>query len=371
MKNKEFIPVSKPVFIGNEKIYVNNCLDSTWISSNGEYIERLERKFAEYIGIKHAIACSNGTAALHLALLAIGIGRGDEVIVPALTFVATANAVEYTGAKPVFADCQDDTWNIDPHKVEKLITSRTKAIVVVPLYGHPCEMDSLVKLSRKNNIYLIEDAAEAIGAIYRGRKCGSIADLSTFSFYGNKTITTGEGGMVVTNNDGLHKKVRLFKTQGMDPNRRYWFTTVGYNYRMTNIQAAIGLAQMENVDKFIEKRRQIAESYRANLFGIPGLTLPVERDDCTHSYWMYSVLFENEFGADRDAAIKTLYDHGVETRPFFYPMHIMPVHKQNSHADLKLSEKISSKGINLPTFFELKEKQIKYISQIIRELNSK
>ena len=365
LKNR-FIPVSKPALIGREKEYVLDCLESSWISSNGKYIELFEKGFAEKIGVKHALACSNGTVALHLALLSIGVGPGDEVIVPTLTYVATANAVKYTGATPVLADSAPDTWNIDPEKLEPLITKRTKAIIPVHLYGHPCDMDPIMDIAKRYGLHVIEDAAEALGSKYKCRTCGAIAHISTFSFYGNKTITTGEGGMVVTNDDELAAKVRILKGQGMDPKKRYWFPVVGYNYRMTNIQAAIGLAQLENADKFCEKRRMIARWYSESLKNIPGITLPVEKDYALHSYWMYSILIEDGYGKGRDEVMELLYKSGGETRPFFYPMHVMPVYWENSPG-LKNAEDIASRGINLPTFYELTEEDVRYISGVIRE----
>lgn len=360
------IPVSKPALIGREKEYVLDCLESSWISSNGKYIELFEKRFAEYIGVKYALSCCNGTVALHLALLALGIGPGDEVIVPTLTYVATANAVRYTGATPVLADSEPDTWNIDHEKIEKLITSKTKAIIPVPLYGHPCDMDAIIEIAKKHNLYVVEDAAEALGSEYKGKKCGSIADISTFSFYGNKTITTGEGGMVVTNDDAVAKKVRLLKGQGMDPDKRYWFPVVGYNYRMTNIEAAIGLAQIENIEKLTSKRRLIAQWYNEHLKGIKGITLPVEKGYGVHSYWMYSILVEENFGINRDEVMEFFAKNGIETRPFFYPMHIMPVYNENS-LRLKNAEAIAAKGINLPTFYEIEEDDVEYISGVIRD----
>ncbi|MEE8575401.1 MAG: DegT/DnrJ/EryC1/StrS family aminotransferase, partial [Thermodesulfobacteriota bacterium] len=323
--SKKTIPVSRPFLGGREKEYVLDCLDSTWISSSGKYIGLFEERFAAFLGVRHATACSNGTAALHLALLATGIGPGDEVIVPSLTYVATANAVTYTGATPVFVDSEPDTWNMDASQVEPLITEKTRAIIPVPLFGHPCDMDAIIDIAKSHGLYVIEDAAEAIGSTYKGKRCGSIADISTFSFYGNKTITTGEGGMVVTDSDELAEKVRLLKGQGMDPLRRYWFPVVGYNYRMTNVAAAIGLAQLESIDKFLAKRREIAAWYGEHLKGIPGITLPIEKDYARHSYWIYSILIERDYGTGRDEVMETLLKEGVDTRPFFYPMHVMPV----------------------------------------------
>lgn len=365
--NTRSIPVSKPALVGREKEYVLDCLDSNWISSNGKYIELFEKRFAEYIGAKHALSCCNGTVALHLALLALGIGPGDEVIVPTLTYVATANTVKYTGATPVFADSESDTWNIDPEKIDELVTDRTKAIIPVPLYGHPCDMDAIIGIANKHNLYVVEDAAEALGSEYKGRKCGSIGDISTFSFYGNKTITTGEGGMVVTNDDAVAKKVRLLKGQGMDPDKRYWFPVLGYNYRMTNIEAAIGLAQLENVDSFVSKRMEIARWYHENLKDIPGITLPVEKDYAVHSFWMYSILIEEKYGMGRDAVINFLATNGVETRPFFYPMHVMPIYEDKQSTHLKTATSIAATGINLPMYYDLKFDDVKFIARCLRK----
>lgn len=358
------IPVSRPALIGREREYVLDCIDSSWISSNGKYIQLFEERFANFLGVKHAISCCNGTAALHLALLALGIGPGDEVIVPTLTYVATANAVHYTGASVVLADCEADTWNIDHLKLEKLITPKTRALISVPLYGHPCDMDPILELARKYGLFVIEDAAEALGAKYKGRLCGSIADISTFSFYGNKTITAGEGGMVVTNNDELAAKIRLFKGQGMDPSRRYWFSVVGYNYRMTNIAAAIGLAQLENIEAFLKKRALIAKWYDLYLHVINGIKLPIVKDYAEHSWWMYSILIESHYNKNRNDTINYLIENNIETRPFFYPMHLMPVYCRNNNK-LNISEIIYAKGINLPTYYDIEEQDVKYISYVL------
>ena len=368
LSNNIKIPVSKPAFIGYEKKYILDCLNSTWISSIGKYIALFERSFAKYIKIKYAIACSSGTTALHLALLALDIGPDDEVIVPTLTYVATANAVKYVNATPIFADSEPDTWNIDHRKIEPLITPKTKAIIVVHLYGHPCDMDPIMRLAKKYSLYVIEDAAEALGAEYKEKLCGSIGHISTFSFYGNKIITTGEGGMVVTNDKRLAAKVRILKGQGMDPSRRYWFPVLGYNYRMTNIEAAIGFAQLKNIKVFLKKRRKIAEWYGKYLEGIPGIQLPVEKPYALHSYWMYSILIGNNFGKTRDEIIALLANKGVETRPFFYPMHIMGIYKTTASAKLLNAAVISSTGINLPTFYQLRNIDAKYISMLLKNL---
>ena len=365
--NNIVIPVSRPALFGNEKKYVADCIDSSWISSNGKYIARFEESVADYLGVAHAICCCNGTVAIHLALMSLGVGPGDEVIVPTVTFVATANAVRYTGATPVFIDCELDTWNLDPGKIQELITPKTRAVIPVPLYGHPCDMDPILEVARRNNIAIVEDAAEAFGAHYKGRKCGAIADISTFSFYGNKTITTGEGGMVVTDNPDLASTVRRLKGQGMDPERRYWFDRIGYNYRMTNIAAAIGFAQMENVGALVARRKEIASWYRQSLAGIRGIVLPVQKDYASPSYWMFSILVEDEYGKNRDELMTVLAGAGIETRPFFYPMHILPVYKGTERTSLRTAEYVASRGINLPTFYDLKKDEVDYIAKCIRD----
>lgn len=360
------IPVASPSLIGNEQKYVIDCLESNWISSNGNYIEKFERSFAEFLGAKHSIACCNGTTALHLALLALGIGSGDEVIVPTLTYVATANAVAYTGAEVVLADCEPLTWNIDPDVLEPLITPKTKAIIPVPLFGHPCDLDPILALAKKYGLYVVEDSAEALGAKYKGNFCGSLADISTFSFYGNKTITTGEGGMVVTNDDDLAARIRLYKGQGMDPGKRYWFPVIGYNYRMTNIAAAIGLAQLENVHLFLNKRRKIAAWYTELLSEMPDIILPTVQEYAEHSWWMYSVLVEDGCGRSRDEVMEALATYGIETRPFFYPMHTMPVYAHRTTGNLLVSESVSAKGINLPTYYDLSQQDVEFIATVLK-----
>lgn len=234
------IPLAYPLLNGNEKKYVLDCLHTSWISSVGKYVDQFEKSFQDFCGTKYAISCANGTVALHLALLACGIGKGDEVIVPTLTYIASANAVSYCGALPVFVDSEKDTWNMDPAKIEEKINERTKAIIAVHLYGHPVNMEPILKIAEKYGLIVIEDAAEAHGAEYKGKKVGSIGHIGCFSFFGNKIITTGEGGMITTNDDALNEKIRLLKNQGMDQNRKYWFPVIGYNYRLTNLQAAIG-----------------------------------------------------------------------------------------------------------------------------------
>lgn len=356
-------PVYRPSLNGNEKKYVLDCLDSTWISSKGKYITEFENKFAEYINIEHALGASNGTVALHLALLTLGITSEDEVIVPTLTYIASVNAIAYTGATPVFVDSLQDTWQMDYNDVRKKITPKTKAIMAVHLYGHPCDMDELVAICKEYNIFLIEDAAEAFGTYYKGKHAGTFGDISIFSFFGNKTITTGEGGMVVMNDETLYKRALHLRGQGLAQYREYWHDIIGYNYRMTNICAAIGLAQLEQADRFIERKREIAEKYKAELSGLP-VVVHQEQQDCTHSYWMVSILVDNL--KDRDPLREALKNNGIETRPVFYPVHTMPMYSRyyQKHA---VAENIGWRGINLPSYPGLSGTDVESICTEIRK----
>jgi perosamine synthetase len=366
------IPVASPSFIGNEKKYVDDCMESGWISSAGKYVELFETAFAEFCGVKHAIACCNGTVALHLALLALGVQPGDEVIVPTLTFVATPNAVTYCGAQPVFVDSELETWNLDPNQVEAKITPRTKGIIAVHLYGHPAKMRELKDIARRHKLFLLEDAAEAHGAMCDGRIVGSLGDAAAFSFYANKIITTGEGGMVVTDDDALAEQARLLRGQGMDPNRRYWHPIVGYNYRMMNLPAAIGLAQLERMDRQLDSRSRIAELYRERLQETTGLTWQTEQTWARHVYWMFNVILNQEIWQNRDVVIEMLGKQGIETRPVFYPAHSFPPYI-NSVGDetFPVAENLSGNGISLPTWAGLTEDDIDYVCRALQKCGKK
>ncbi len=355
--NSYRIPVYRPDLGGNEKAYVMECLESSWISSKGRFIGEFEHRFAKRVGAAHATSVCNGTVALHLALVALGIGPGDEVIVPTLTYIASANAVAYTGATPVFADSLSATWQIDPEDVARKITPRTKAIMAVHLYGHPCDMDALMALCRSHRLFLVEDCAEAIGTAYKGRNVGTFGDVATFSFFGNKTITTGEGGMVLTSDRTIIERARHFKGQGLATHREYWHDVVGFNYRMTNICAALGVAQLERADTFIERKRQIATLYRAGLRGAP-VTMHAEAADATHSYWMVTVLVDDP--AERDALRHHLAERGIETRPAFNPIHTMPMYSQRYQRN-PVSEDIAWRGINLPSFPGLADAEVEEV----------
>lgn len=367
-----FIQVAHPALTGNEKRYVNECLDSGWISSAGSFLPRFEEAFAEFCGTRFAISANNGTTALHLALLGLGVGPGDEVLVPTLTYVATANAVHYCGARPVFIDSEPLTMNLDPELIEDRITPATRGIIVVHLYGHPADMDPILEIARRRKLFVIEDAAESHGALYRNRTVGSLGDVATFSFFGNKIITTGEGGMLTTDNPELNQRIRLFRGQGMDPGRRYWFPIVGYNYRMTNIEAALGLAQLEQVHHHLAARQTLARWYSEHLTDLTDvLILPEVMDWAQHAWWMYTVVLrdggrETADAARRDAILAGLAKVGIETRPVFFPMHVMPPFYEERQ--YPVAQRLAALGFNLPTHELLTENDVEYIASSLRKL---
>lgn len=363
------IQVYQPTLSGNEKKYVNECLDTSWISSKGKFVNEFEEKFSNYIGQKHGIAVCNGTLAIHLALLTLGITVGDEVIVPTFTYIASANPILQNGAKPVFVDSLESTWQMDPEDIERKITDRTKAIIVVHLYGHPCDMDKIMKIAKEHNLFVIEDCAEAIGSEYKGKKVGSFGDINCFSFFGNKTITCGEGGMVLTDNEVLEERARHIRGQGLAKYREYWHDIWGTNYRMTNIQAAIGLAQLEQVQKFIDMKQKVAELYQKYLKDLP-VKFHKQVGDVFHTYWMCSLLCESQ--KVRDDLREFLKQNEIETRPTFYPIHTMPVYVSTSgYEKFKVAEDIALRGMNLPSYPTLKEEEIKFICDKIKEFFKK
>ncbi len=361
-----FIPISEPSITDKEISYVLDAVKSGWVSSLGPYINEFENKFAEFVGTKYALTAANGTVALHLSLVSLGIKSGDEVIVPDLTFIATANAVTYIGAKPVFADVNPNTWCIDPEDIRKKITSKTKAIIPVHLYGHPADMDAINEIAKQYGLYVIEDAAEAHGAEYKGKKVGCLGSCGVFSFYGNKIITTGEGGMITTNDDKLYEKAKYLRDHAMSKEKRYWHTEVGYNYRITNIQAALGLAQLERIDELISKKIQIFKWYKQYLEGVEGIKLNPQKNWAKNVYWMICLLLEDDSKITRDELMAKLKEKGIDTRPFFYPITQMPVYyekKTNSAAYY-----ISKRGLNLPSSVNLVEKDIEFICNEIKDI---
>jgi perosamine synthetase len=361
-KNAQPLPrisVASPVLDGRETEYVMECMQTTWISSVGRFVTAFEQGFADLCQIKHAVATNNGTTALHLALVALNIKAGDEVIVPSLTYIASANAVSYCGATPVFVDNDPLTFNMDPAAVEAAVTARTRAIMPVHLYGQMVDMDPLLELAQRRNLLIVEDAAEAVGARYKGRPAGSLGTCATFSFFGNKILTTGEGGMVTTNDDALAARLRLLRGQGMDPQRRYWFPEIGYNYRMTNIAAAIGLGQLENIERHLQARRDVAALYDAKLKPLDNLVKrPKTAAFADHVYWMYTILLSDEVTASRDEVMEAMDALGIETRPVFYPMHVMPPYFDATPGRFPHADACAARGINLPTHGRLSEADI-------------
>lgn len=363
MTERKWISVAHPVLSGREKEYVLDCLDTSWISSLGKYIGLFEQSFARFCSAEYAIACSSGTAALHIALLALGIEEGDEVLLPTLTYIASANAIRYCGATPVFIDSEPTTMNLDPARIEERITERTKGILAVHLYGHPADMDPIIGIARAHKLFVLEDAAEAHGATYKGRRVGALGDAATFSFFGNKIITTGEGGMVTTDDPRLQHQMRLLKGQGVDPKRRYWFPIVGYNYRMTNIQAAIGLAQLEQIEEHLTHRREIAEIYTSALSSLDEvLALPCVQRWASHVFWSYPVVLKENSRVNSDCLMAALAADGIETRPVFIPIHTMPPYRQEGEVH-PVAESLARNGISLPMHGLLTKADIEYIAE--------
>jgi perosamine synthetase len=362
------IPVCEPTLGGNEAKYVLDCVESNWISSAGKYIPRFEQAFANLCGASYGVACANGTVALHLALAALGIGPGDEVIVPTFTMIATINAVTYTGATPVLVDSEPVTWNMDMNQVADKITPRTRAVMPVHTYGHPVDMDPLLELSERHGFYVVEDAAEAHGAEYKCRPAGSLGHAGCFSFYGNKIITTGEGGMVTTNDPEIARLAANLRDHAFSHERHFWHKYLGYNYRMTNMQAAIGLAQTEQMDTFVAARRANAARYTAALKEIPGIVTPPEAEWVKSVFWMYSILVEDEFCMTRDELRAYLAEHGIETRTFFIPMHLQPIYYQTFKGQrYPISEMLCQRGFYLPSASSLSAQEIDYIVDVVRQ----
>ncbi len=360
------IPVAEPLLGDKELEYVTDCIRSGWVSSVGEYVRRFEREFAAYCGVRYGVATHNGTVALHLALVALGIGPGDEVIVPTLTFVATANAVTYTGATPVFVDSEPRTWNLDPEAAARAVTPRTRAIIAVHLYGHPADMDPLRALANEHGLTLIEDAAEAHGARYKGRRAGSLSDVAIFSFMGNKIITTGEGGMVLTDDDALAERCFFLENHARQKENPYWHTEIGYNYRMTNLQAALGVAQLGRIEELVAIRLRNAVHYNRRLAEIPSLTPPPCAEWAENVYWMYTALVEDEYGLGRDTLMDRLRRLGIETRPVFYPLHTLPMYNRGQR--FPVAEEVGRKGINLPSGATLTPEQVDTVCDALVEL---
>lgn len=368
-----FIPVCEPTLGPREEACVMDAIRSGWISSAGHYLKQFEQDFARFIGVPYAVATTNGTTALHLALVAAGVGPGDEVIVPDFTMIACAYAVVYCGAKPVFVDADPETWTIDPSRINAAVTPRTKAIMPVHIYGHPADMDPILTIAKRHGLAVVEDAAEAHGALYKGRICGSLGTLGAFSFYANKIVTTGEGGMVVTSDKALWERCLRFKNLcfSLGGGRSYWHDDIGFNYRMTNLQAAVGVAQLERVDTLIEARRSMAARYRQALQGIPHLQLPVERDWAKNVYWMFGIALRESCPMSAEEVMAALKREGIDTRAFFQPLHRQPGLEKAGLAqrgDFPVSEYLARRGFYLPSSGHLTPAQIDRVAGTLRRL---
>lgn len=361
------IPVAEPSLTGNELKYVTECVETGWISSQGSFVKRFEAEIAKRLGVEHVLAVSNGTVALHLALLALGVGPGDEVLVPNLTFAATINTVIQVGATPVIVDVDPHSWNMDPAAAAAAITPRTRAIMPVHLYGQPAEMDALMALADRHGLFVVEDAAEAMGSAYKGKCCGAIGDAGTFSFFSNKLITTGEGGAVVFRDGVVAQRARRLRDHGMDAAKRYWHVEVGYNYRLTNLQAAVGCAQLEQLGEFLAAKIDIAQKYGARLGKVEGLTLPAALPGLLNSYWAYSVIGDfSSLGITRDEFMGRLDKAGIETRPLFYPLHVMPPYGAYAgNRSFPVTTTLSDGGLSLPSAVTLTAAELNYISGVI------
>jgi perosamine synthetase len=365
--SRRIIPVCQPTLNGNEKKYVNDCLDANWISSGGRFITAFEKAFADACEAKYAVACTSGTSALHLAMATMDIGPGDEVIVPAFTMIATVSAVSYVGATPVLVDSEPETWNIDLNQVADRITSKTRLVVPVHTYGHPADLDPLMALADMHGFSVLEDAAEAHGATYNGRKVGSLGHAAAFSFYANKIITTGEGGMLTTNDDGFATISRTLRDHAFSPERHFWHKFRGFNYRMTNLQAAVGLAQVEQLHSLVERRRQNAALYSLLLDDVPGIVRPPEAPNVKSAFWMYSVLVGEEFGMTRDQLRRFLADEGIETRTFFIPIHLQPIYYKIFQGQrFPVAESLCKAGLYLPSSGSLTENDVRFVAETTR-----
>jgi perosamine synthetase len=372
MSDVRFLPVAEPDLGSLEEQYLLEAFRSGWISSLGSYIQRFETDFAKFCDVRHAVAVSNGTVALHLALLAAGVGPGDEVIVPALTFVATAAAVKHAGAEPVFVDSEPGIGTMDPRAVERALSSKTKAIIAVHLYGHPADMDPLLEIGRARGITVIEDAAEAHGAEYKGRRVGGIGDIGVFSFYGNKILTTGEGGMLVTNSEELATRTRFLKDHAMDPQRRYWHPEVGYNYRMTNLQAAIGCAQLERFDELRRKRELVFDSYRQLIGKGDDISMMPSRPWARVTPWLVSVTMNHATRSLRDRALAELKKRGIDSRPFFELLQQMPPYSKcravsATEDATPEARRFADTGMNLPSATWLRHEDVSRVVVALRD----
>lgn len=367
-KPKERIRVTMPSITKTEIDLVTKAVTDGWGANAFSYIKRFEKEFASYVGVPHAIATSSCTGALHIALKALDVGPDDEVILPDMTWAATAFAISYVGATPVFADILPDTWCVDPKDIEHKITKKTKAIIPVHLYGHPADMDSISAIAKNHNIAVVEDAAESIGASYHDKKTGSMGDFATFSFHGTKTLTTGEGGMLTTGDKDLFEKANFLANQAKSPDKIFWNTGIGLKYKMSDIQAALGLAQLSRIDELIAKKRQIFRWYKDFLGKRKELSLNAEKSGCVNTFWMPTVVWEKSVGLQKEDVMKQLSDYNIDPRPIFYPLTSMPPYKRK--VDNPVSYDISTRGINVPCSHNLTRKEAHYVSEVLLKILS-
>jgi perosamine synthetase len=363
------IPVNEPLLDGNEHKYVSECVTTGWISSAGKFITEFEDKWAQYCGMKHGIAVCNGTVALELAVEVLDFPAGSEIILPSFTIISCAQAITKAGCVPVVVDCEPETWCMDVEQVERAITPKTKAIMPVHIYGHPVDMDSIMELAAKHDLIVIEDAAEVHGAEYKGRKCGGIGHVSCFSFFANKIITTGEGGMILTRDDRFAEKLKSYRNLCFQDKQRFLHEEIGHNYRFTNIQAAIGLAQLERIEETVQRKRVMAAKYTEGLSGLP-IQLPVERSWAKNVYWMYGIVIDEKTGMDAKEFASRLRAKGVETRPFFLGIHEQPVFKKMGlfkGTSLPVTERIARQGLYLPSGQAITDDQINKAIHEVRE----
>lgn len=368
----DFIPVNEPLLEGNERKYLLECIDTGWISSEGPFIQRFEEEIAAYVGRKYAVAVSNGTAALEAAIQALRLEKGSEVILPAFTIMSCAQAIVKAGLIPVVVDCEYDTWNMDVKLVEEKINIKTKAIMVVHIYGLTVDMDPILQLAEKYSMKIIEDAAQVLGQTYRGKQCGSFGDISTFSFYPNKQVTCGEGGMILTDDIGLAERCRSIRNLCFKAERRFVHDEIGSNFRMTNMQAALGVAQLEKLDATVIKKRQIGEQYKTLLADIEGIAQPIEKTAYTENlYWVYGVVIGDRFDFDAIYAMKYLKEWNIGTRPFFYPIHRQPALLKMGlfqNESCPNAEKIAERGFYIPSGIGLKVQEQEIVSDALKQL---
>jgi perosamine synthetase len=371
----ERIPVAGPSITQKEIDYVADAVANAWYTQANCYHQRFEKAFAEYLGVRYAIALPSCTSAIHLSLLALGVGPGDEVIVPDATWIATAAPITYAGATPVFADIDEATWCLSAKSFEECITSRTKVVIPVDLYGNMPDMDGILLVAQRNNIPVIEDAAEAAGAEYKGKRAGSFGDAGVFSFHGSKTLTTGEGGMLVTDREDIYRRALFLRDHGRNPgDNSFWNTEIAYKYKMSSMQAALGLAQLERIDELIARKREIFRWYKEELSGIEGLTLNPGPATTQNSYWMVTVLLARELEVGRDFLIKAMNEKNIDCRPFFHPLSSLPAYQQldqaqRARARNRVSYEICPRGLNLPSALNLRREQVRHVcGALIEEL---